>query len=100
MLGGHALHFAFFGIFVRCLPRRFLNLSVRMSIETGLQLTLFLINGVITFACLNIFSNVHPVASLFVGWFSLNSPWCWIVDILLLLFGLSEFAIVGLFENT
>ena len=71
-----------------------------MIIETRFQLTLFLINGVITFISLNLISYIHPVAPLSVGGLGLDSPWCWIVYILLLLFGCLELAVVGLFENT
>lgn len=79
-----------------------------MIIETGRQLTLFLILGVITFFVLNLTSyiSVSPVAirsiKFFVhqsvGWFDFNLNW-WIVKILLLLFVWLELAVVGLLQN-
>ena len=79
-----------------------------MIIETGCQLTLFLILGVVTFFVFNLTSyiSVSPVTissiellvDLFIGWFDFNLDW-WVVDILLLLFVWLELAIVGLFQN-
>lgn len=69
-----------------------------MIIETRFQLTLLLINGIITLFAFNILSNIHPVTPLFVGWFDLNILG-WIVYILLLLFARLELTIVCLCEN-
>ena len=79
-----------------------------MIIETGGQLTLFLMLGVVALFVSNLTSyiSVSPVAigsiellvHLFIGRLYVHLDW-WIVHVLLLLFVWLELAVVGLFQH-
>ena len=79
-----------------------------MIIETGCQLTLLLILGVVALFVSNLTSyiSVSPVAirsiqllvHLFICRLHVDLDW-WVVDVLLLLFVRLELAVVGLFQH-